>query len=48
VAIKDNYAVAGVPMMFGSRVIEGYVPDFDATAVTRILDAGRYFSSILT
>ncbi|XP_035676960.1 amidase-like isoform X2 [Branchiostoma floridae] len=40
VAIKDNVAVAGVPMMNGSRVLEGYIPEYDATIVTRILDAG--------
>src|SRR5438067_3416942 len=40
VAIKDNICVAGVPMMNGSSVLEGYVPEFDATIVTRILDAG--------
>ena len=40
VAIKDNVCVAGVPMMNGSRVLEGYVPDIDATVVTRILVAG--------
>ncbi|HXL22016.1 MAG TPA: amidase [Candidatus Dormibacteraeota bacterium] len=40
VAIKDNICVAGVPMMNGSRVLEGYVPDVDATVVTRILDNG--------
>jgi amidase len=40
VAIKDNICVAGVPMMNGSRTLEGYVPDVDATVVTRILDAG--------
>jgi amidase len=40
VAIKDNAAVAGVPMMNGSAVLEGFVPDVDATVVTRILDAG--------
>jgi amidase len=39
VAIKDNICVAGVPMMNGSRVLEGYVPEVDATVVTRILDA---------
>jgi amidase len=39
-AIKDNVCVAGVPMMNGSNVLEGYVPDIDATLVTRILDAG--------
>ena len=41
VAIKDSFPVAGVPMMHGSRVIEGYVPDYDPTVVTRILDAGK-------
>ncbi|XP_060581795.1 amidase-like [Ruditapes philippinarum] len=39
-AIKDNLCVAGVPMMNGSKIMEGYVPDIDATVVTRILDAG--------
>ncbi len=40
VAIKDNICVAGIPMMNGSSVLEGYVPDIDATVVTRVLDAG--------
>jgi amidase len=40
VGIKDNVCVAGVPYMNGCRVIEGYVPEVDATVVTRILDAG--------
>ncbi len=40
IAVKDNICVAGVPMMNGSRVLEGYVPEIDATVVTRILDAG--------
>ncbi len=40
VAIKDNVCVAGVPMMNGTAVLEGYVPEADATVVTRILDAG--------
>ena len=40
VGIKDAVCVAGVPMMNGSRLFEGYVPDVDATIVTRILDAG--------
>lgn len=40
VGIKDNIAVAGVPMRNGSRLLEGFVPDEDATVVTRILDAG--------
>jgi amidase len=40
VAVKDNICVAGVPMMNGSRVLEGYVPEIDATVVTRVLDHG--------
>jgi amidase len=40
VAVKDNICLAGVPMRNGSRVLEGYVPEVDATVVTRILDAG--------
>lgn len=40
VAIKDNICVAGVPMMNGSQLLEGYMPEIDATVVTRILDAG--------
>lgn len=40
VAIKDNICVAGVPMMNGSALLEGYVPDIDATVVTRILESG--------
>ena len=40
IALKDNIMLAGVPMMNGSATLEGYVPDFDATVVTRILDAG--------
>jgi amidase len=40
VVLKDNVFLAGVPMMNGSRTLEGYVPEIDATVVTRILDAG--------
>uniref|UniRef100_A0AAU2AB51 Amidase n=1 Tax=Streptomyces sp. NBC_00093 TaxID=2975649 RepID=A0AAU2AB51_9ACTN len=40
VAVKDNVAVAGVPMMNGSRTVEGFVPRVDAVAVRRLLDAG--------
>ena len=39
--IKDTIAIAGVPMMNGSKILEGYMPEFDATVVTRVLDAGR-------
>src|SRR4051812_18334264 len=40
VALKDNICLAGVPMMNGASTLEGYIPDIDATIVTRILDAG--------
>ena len=40
VVLKDNVMLAGVPMMNGAATMEGYMPDFDATIVTRILDAG--------
>jgi len=39
-AVKDNICVAGVPMMNGTSVMEGYIPEIDATVITRILDAG--------
>ena len=32
--------LAGVPMMNGTRMLEGYIPPIDATIVTLILDAG--------
>ncbi|MBL1307914.1 MAG: amidase [Pseudomonas sp.] len=40
IAVKDNVALAGVPMMNGAAPLEGFVPSFDATVVTRLLDAG--------
>src|SRR5258706_7085130 len=33
VAIKDNIAVRDLPATCGSRVLEGYVPPYTATAV---------------
>lgn len=40
VVIKDNIAVAGVPMSNGSRSLEGFVPSRDATVIERVLGAG--------
>ena len=40
IVLKDTVCLAGVPMMNGSSIMEGYVPEIDATIVTRILDAG--------
>jgi amidase len=39
-AMKETIPVAGIPMSNGSRILEGYIPDIDATVVTRVLDAG--------
>lgn len=40
VAVKDNIFVANVPMMNGASILEGFVPDYDASVVTRLLEAG--------
>ncbi|MBB6125289.1 amidase [Sphingobium subterraneum] len=40
IVLKDNIALAGVPLLNGTKVLEGYIPRSDATVVTRILDAG--------
>ena len=40
IVVKDTVCVAGVPMMNGSAIMEGYTPEIDATIVTRMLDAG--------
>ena len=40
VGLKDHTAVAGVPMTLGSYFLDSYIPEFDATVVTRLLDAG--------
>jgi aspartyl-tRNA(Asn)/glutamyl-tRNA(Gln) amidotransferase subunit A len=39
-AIKDVIATRGVPTTCGSRILEGYLPPYDATAVTRLEAAG--------
>lgn len=40
VGLKDSISLAGVEMTCGSKVLEGHVPDVDATIVSRLLDAG--------
>ncbi len=39
-AIKDLISVRGMPCTCGSRILEGYVPPYDATVITRLLDEG--------
>src|SRR5262249_20743122 len=40
VGIKDNIAVAGHPTTAGSKALRDYVTDYNATAVTRLREAG--------
>lgn len=40
IAIKDNILVRGMPSTAGSRMLEGYVPPYEATAVARLRNAG--------
>src|SRR5204863_6866682 len=39
-ALKDVVVTAGVPTTCGSKILEGWVPPYDATIVTRMKDAG--------
>ena len=43
-AIKDNMHIAGVPMSCGSNFLRGFVSSYNATVVSRILDAGHVSS----
>lgn len=40
VSFKDHISVAGIPQVFTSQALEGFIPDVDATVVTRVLAAG--------
>src|ERR1700686_2088268 len=39
-AVKDVISTHGIPTTCGSRILEGYKPPYDATAVTRLERAG--------
>jgi aspartyl-tRNA(Asn)/glutamyl-tRNA(Gln) amidotransferase subunit A len=40
IAIKDLFCTGGVPTTAGSRILEGYVPPYTATAVRKLAGAG--------
>ena len=40
VAVKDNIATLGLPTTCGSRILDGYVSPYEATAVRRLREAG--------
>lgn len=40
VVLKDNISTAGLKTTCGSRILENYVPTFDATVVERLRNAG--------
>jgi len=40
IAVKDVFATIGQPTTCGSRILEGWMPPYDATVVTRLRAAG--------
>jgi aspartyl-tRNA(Asn)/glutamyl-tRNA(Gln) amidotransferase subunit A len=40
VAIKDNMCVSGYPTTCASKILEGFIPAYQSTAVARLFDAG--------
>ena len=45
IAIKDNIATLDLPTTCGSRILEGYVSPFEATAVRRLREAGALIAA---
>ena len=43
VALKDNLCTRGVPTTCSSRILEGWLPPYDATVVTRLEASGAVF-----
>ena len=43
IALKDNLCTRGVPTTCASRILEGFVPPYDAAVVERLRAAGAVF-----
>ena len=42
ISVKDNICTKGIMTTAGSRILEGYVPPFDATVVSKIKEQGAF------
>ncbi|MDQ6928079.1 MAG: Asp-tRNA(Asn)/Glu-tRNA(Gln) amidotransferase subunit GatA, partial [Actinomycetota bacterium] len=40
IALKDNLCTRGIPTTCSSKILEGWLPPYDATAVTKVRNAG--------
>jgi aspartyl-tRNA(Asn)/glutamyl-tRNA(Gln) amidotransferase subunit A len=40
IAVKDIFCTEGIPTTAASRILEGYLPPYTSTAVSRLLEAG--------
>jgi aspartyl-tRNA(Asn)/glutamyl-tRNA(Gln) amidotransferase subunit A len=43
VALKDNMCLTGAPCTCASKILEGYVPPYDATVAVRLAREGAFF-----
>jgi aspartyl-tRNA(Asn)/glutamyl-tRNA(Gln) amidotransferase subunit A len=40
ISVKDNICVANMPSRAGSKILDGYLPPFDATVIKRTMESG--------
>ena len=45
-AVKDNMSTAGIPTTCASKILEGYVPPFDATVIERARSHGMVIVAV--